>query len=150
GAGISQLTHKTIDFGASDAPMNESQTQEAGAEVLHIPITAGAVAMSYNLPGFNDSLKMTPTIIADVFLGKIKKWNDPVIAAVNPGVNIPAMDIVVVHRSDGSGTSAIFTSYLSKVSEEWESKVGTGTAVNWPIGLGGKGNEGVSGLVKQT
>ncbi|WP_224068996.1 phosphate ABC transporter substrate-binding protein PstS [Arachidicoccus terrestris] len=150
GAGISQLTHKTIDFGASDAPMNETQMKAVQGDVLHIPVTAGAVVISYNLPGFTDSIKLTPGIVADIFLGKIKKWNDPVIAAVNPNVVLPAIDIVVAHRSDGSGTSAIFTSYLSKISPEWNSKVGNGTSVNWPIGLGGKGNEGVSGLVKQT
>ena len=150
GAGISQLTHKTIDFGASDAPMNEAQMKEVSGDVLHIPITAGAVVISYNLPGFKDSLKFTPDIVANIFLGKIKKWNDPLIAAANPGVKLPATDVVVAHRSDGSGTSAIFTSYLTKVSPEWSSKVGTGTSVNWPIGLGGKGNEGVSGLIKQT
>lgn len=150
GAGISQLTHKTIDFGASDAPMNETQMKAVGSDVLHVPVTAGAVVISYNLPNFKESLKFTPEVVADIFLGKIKKWNDPKIAAANPGVNLPATDIVVAHRSDGSGTSAIFTSYLSKVSADWKTKVGSGTSVNWPIGLGGKGNEGVSGLVKQT
>ena len=150
GAGISQLTHKTIDFGASDAPMNEEQSKAVEGEVLHIPVTAGAVVISYNLPDFKGDLKFTPAIVADIFLGKITKWNDPAIAAANPGLTLPATDIVVAHRSDGSGTSAIFTSYLSKVSTEWESKVGTGTSVNWPVGLGGKGNEGVSGLIKQT
>lgn len=150
GAGISQLTHKTIDFGASDAPMNDEQMKTAQADILHIPVTAGAVVISYNLPGFKQSLKFTPEIVAAMFLGKIKKWNDPLIAAANPGVELPATDLVVAHRSDGSGTTAIFTSYLVKVSPEWSSKVGAGTSVNWPIGLGGKGNEGVSGLIKQT
>jgi phosphate transport system substrate-binding protein len=150
GAGISQLTNKTIDFGASDAPMNGKQDTAAAATVLHIPITAGAVVISYNLPGVKDTLKFTPDIIAGIFLGKITKWNDPAIAAANPGVQLPATTMVVAHRSDGSGTTAIFTSYLSKVNADWQTKVGAGTAVNWPVGLGGKGNEGVSGLIKQT
>nr|WP_294900247.1 phosphate ABC transporter substrate-binding protein PstS [uncultured Pedobacter sp.] len=150
GAGISQLTHKTVDFGASDAPMNVSQMKDAPGDVLHIPITAGAVVISYNLPDVKDTLKFTPDVLANIFLGKITKWNDAQIAAVNPGVKLPATAIVVAHRSDGSGTSAIFTSYLSKVNQDWSTKVGSGTSVNWPIGLGGKGNEGVSGLIKQT
>lgn len=150
GAGISQLTSKTVDFGASDAPMNAEQEAAAGAAVLHIPITAGAVCISYNLPEVKDSLKFTPDILANIYLGKIIKWNDPKIAAANPNVKLPSTAIVVTHRSDGSGTSAIFTSYLAKVSDEWSTKVGSGTSVNWPAGLGGKGNEGVAGLVKQT
>jgi phosphate transport system substrate-binding protein len=150
GAGISQLTNKTVDFGASDAPMNGKQDTAAGAQVLHIPITAGAVVISYNLPDVKDTLKFTPDIIANIYLGKITKWNDAAIAAANPGVKLPSTTIVVAHRSDGSGTTAIFTSYLSKVSAEWQTKVGYGAAVNWLVGLGGKGNEGVSGLVKQT
>lgn len=150
GAGISQLTHKTIDFGATDAPMNESQERDAGAEVLHIPITAGAVVLSYNLPEVKESLKFNPDIIAGIFLGKIKKWNDPQITAINPGQALPDRDIVVAHRSDGSGTTSIFTGYIATVNAEWKERVGQGTSVNWPTGLGGKGNEGVSGLVKQT
>jgi len=150
GAGISQLTNKTVDFGASDAPMNSKQDSAAVTPVLHIPVTAGAVVISYNLPEIKETLQFTPEIIANIFLGKITKWNDAAIAAANPDVKFPATPIVVAHRSDGSGTSAIFTSYLSKVSPEWQTKVGAGTAVNWPVGLGGKGNEGVSGLVKQT
>jgi len=150
GAGISQLTNKTIDFGASDAPMNGKQDSAAGATVLHIPVTAGAVVISYNLPEVTEVLKFTPAVIANIFLGKITKWNDPAIAAVNPNVKLPATAIVVARRSDGSGTTAIFTSYLSKISPEWQSKIGAGTAVNWAVGLGGKGNEGVAGLVKQT
>lgn len=150
GAGISQLTHKTVDFGASDAPMNEEQEQAAGADILHIPVTAGAVVISYNLPEIKDTLKFTPEILSNIFLGKITKWNDAQIVAVNPNVKLPATSVVVAHRSDGSGTSSIFTTYLSKVSPEWDSKVGKGTSVNWPVGLGGKGNEGVSGLIKQT
>jgi len=150
GAGISQLTHKTVDFGASDAPMNAEQEQAAGGRVLHIPVTAGAVVISYNLPEVKDTLKFTPSILAGIFLGKITKWNDPQIAAANPGITLPATHIVIAHRSDGSGTTNIFTDYLSKISEDWKSKVGAGTAVNWPVGLGGKGNEGVSGLIRQT
>jgi len=150
GAGISQLTNKTIDFGASDAPMNSKQDSAAAAPVLHIPVTAGAVVISYNLPDVKETLKFTPDIIANIFLGKITKWNNPAIVAVNPDIKLPATPIVVAHRSDGSGTTAIFTSYLSKVNAEWQSKTGAGTAVNWAVGLGGKGNEGVSGLVKQT
>ena len=150
GAGISQLTNKTVDFGASDAPMNSKQDSAAVAPVLHIPVTAGAVVISYNLSEVKETLKFTPDIIANIFLGKITMWNDHAIAAANPGVKLPATPIVVAHRSDGSGTTAIFTSYLSKVSPDWQTKVGAGTAVNWPVGLGGKGNEGVSGLVKQT
>jgi len=150
GAGISQLTNKTVDFGASDAPMNSKQESAAAAPVLHIPITAGAVVISYNLPNVKDTLKFTPDIIANIFLGKITKWNDAAIVAANPSIKLPAIPIVVAHRSDGSGTSAIFTSYLSKISPEWQNKIGSGTAVNWAVGLGGKGNEGVSGLIKQT
>jgi len=150
GAGISQLTHKTVDFGASDAPMNAEQEQAAGGTVLHIPVTAGAVVLSYNLPNVKDTLKFAPSVLAGIFLGKITQWNAPEIATLNPGIALPATHIVVAHRSDGSGTTNIFTDYLSKINEEWKSKVGTGTAVNWPVGLGGKGNEGVSGLIRQT
>ena len=149
GGGILQLTNKTLDFGASDAPLNEEQTTNMGAPALHIPMCAGAVVISYNLPQVKDTLKITPEVLADIFLGKINKWNDAKIAAVNPGVNLPAVSIIIARRSDGSGTTNIFTDYLSKVSEEWKSKVGKGSAVNWPAGLGGKGNEGVAGLVKQ-
>ncbi|HVZ55554.1 MAG TPA: phosphate ABC transporter substrate-binding protein PstS, partial [Chitinophagaceae bacterium] len=150
GGGILQLTNKTVDFGASDAPLNPSQDSAAGAPVLHIPVTAGAVVISYNLPTVKDTLKLTPALIADIFLGKITKWNDAQIASANPGVTLPATPILVAHRSDGSGTTNIFTTYLTKVSPEWESKVGKGNSVNWPTGLGGKGNEGVAGTVKQT
>jgi len=150
GGGILQLTNKTVDFGASDGPMNADQTAKIGAPVLHIPMVSGAVVLTYNLPGDNNGIVLTPDVIADIFLGKITKWNDPRIISKNKGVNIPALPILVAHRSDGSGTTAIFTSYLSKVSPEWLAKAGQGSAVNWPIGLGGKGNEGVSGLVKQT
>ena len=149
GGGIRQLTNKTVDFGGSDAIMSDKDLQEAGAPVLHIPTCAGAVVVTYNLGG-DPQLKFTPDIIADLFLGKIKKWNDPRLTAINPEVKLAGTDITVVHRSDGSGTTAIFSSYLSKVSTEWREKVGAGPSLNWPAGLGGKGNPGVAGLVKQT
>jgi phosphate transport system substrate-binding protein len=150
GGGILQLTNKTVDFGASDGPLNDDQTTKMGVPVLHIPQASGAVVITYNLPGDNNNINLTPDIIADIFLGKIKSWSDPRIISINKGVNIPAFPILVAHRSDGSGTTNIFTNYLSKVSPEWKTKVGSGGAVNWPAGLGGKGNEGVAGLVKQT
>jgi phosphate transport system substrate-binding protein len=150
GGGILQLTNKTVDFGASDAPMNAEQEAKAAAPVLHIPMISGAVVLSYNLPGITDTLKLTPALIANIFLGNIQAWNDPQIAAVNPNIKLPNTPLIIAHRSDGSGTTNIFTTYLSKVSPEWKTKVGTGSSVNWPKGLGGKGNEGVSGLVKQT
>jgi len=150
GGGILQLTNKTVDFGASDGPMNDDQTKKIAAPVLHIPMVSGAVVITYNLPGDNNGIVLTPDVIADIFLGKIKNWSDPRIVKLNKGVPIPALPILVAHRSDGSGTTNIFTNYLSKVSPEWSTKVGSGGAVNWPSGLGGKGNEGVSGLVKQT
>lgn len=150
GGGILQLTNKTVDFGDSDGPLNDEQTKKMGVPVLHIPMCAGAVVISYNLPGVRDTLNMTPDVIADIYLGKIKKWNDPRIAAINKGVELPGFPILVARRADGSGTTAIFSNYLSKVSSEWKAKVGEGTAVNWPAGLGGKGNEGVAGVIKQT
>lgn len=150
GAGISQLTNKTVDFGATDAPMSGKQDSALSAPAIHIPVTAGAVVLSYNLPEVKVALQLTPAVIADIFLGNIKNWNDPKIAAINKGVTLPATAILIAHRSDGSGTTNIFTTYLSKVSEEWNSKVGKGSAVNWPAGIGGKGNEGVAGLIKQT
>src|SRR5450631_1544146 len=150
GAGISQLTNKTVDFGASDAPMNGKQDSALPAPALHIPVTAGAVVLSYNLPEVQGSIQLTPSVLADIFLGNLTTWNDARIAAINKGVKLPTTAILIVHRSDGSGTSNIFTTYLSKVSEQWNTKVGKGSAVNWPIGLGGKGNEGVAGLIKQT
>lgn len=150
GGGILQLTNKTVDFGDSDAPLNDEQTQKIGAPVLHVPMCSGAVVISYNLPEVKDTLNITSEVLADIYLGKITKWNDAKIAAINKGVKLPATPIVVAHRSDGSGTTNIFTDYLSKVNDEWKSKVGKGTSVNWPAGLGGKGNEGVSGLIKQT
>jgi phosphate transport system substrate-binding protein len=150
GAGISQLTSKTVDFGASDAPMNGKQDSLVTSPVIHIPITAGAVALSYNLPEVKDTLKLSPEVVAGMFLGTITKWNDPKIVALNKGVKLPATSIVIAHRSDGSGTTNIFTTYLSKVSPDWMTKVGKGSAVNWPVGLGGKGSEGVAGQIKQT
>src|SRR6266498_6022299 len=131
GGGILQLTNKTVDFGASDAPLNDEQTQKIGADVLHIPMCAGAVVLSYNLPSIKDTLKFTPDLIAAIFLGKIKKWNDPQIAAQNAGAQLPDMPVIITHRSDGSGTTNIFTTYLSKVNAEWQSKVGKGSSVNW-------------------
>jgi phosphate transport system substrate-binding protein len=150
GAGISQLTSKTVDFGASDAPMNGKQDSAASAPVLHIPVTAGAVVLSYNLPEIKDTLLLSPAVLADIFLGTITKWNDPKIAAINKGVKLPGTSILIAHRSDGSGTTNIFTTYLSKVSPDWTTRVGKGSSVNWPTGLGGKGSEGVAGLIKQT
>lgn len=149
GGGQKQILAQTVDFGASDGPMSDANLAKAPGKLLHIPTVAGAVVMTYNLPG-DPTLKLDGTIIADIYLGKITKWNDPKIAALNSGANLPDTDIVVVHRSDGSGTTYIFTNYLSKVSSEWKSKVGNDTSVNWPAGLGGKGNQGVSGQVKQT
>lgn len=150
GGGILQLTNKTVDFGDSDAPLNEEQSKKIGADVLHIPMCSGAVVLSYNLPELKDTLKLNPEIIANIFLGNIKSWNDVQIAEVNTGVQLPNTPIVIAHRSDGSGTTNIFTTYLSAVNPEWSSKVGKGSSINWPAGLGGKGNEGVAGLVKQT
>ncbi len=149
GGGIRQLTNKTVDFGGSDAIMSEADLKEASAPVLHIPTCAGAVVLTYNLPG-NPQLKFTPDVIEDLFLGKIGKWNDRRLSDINPGVRLPEMNVTVVHRSDGSGTTFIFSDYLSKVSREWKERVGAGTSLNWPTGLGGKGNPGVAGLVKQT
>ena len=150
GGGILQLTNKTVDFGASDGPLNDEQTAKIGVPVLHIPQASGAVVIMYNLPGTANNINLTPDIIANIYLGNIKIWNDPKITSINKGVSIPALPILVAHRSDGSGTTAIFTNYLSKVSPDWKAKVGTGGSVNWPAGLGGKGSEGVAGLVKQT
>src|SRR5881409_1509418 len=149
GGGQKQILAQTVDFGASDGPMSDENLSKAPGKIIHIPTVAGAVVMTYNLPG-NPALKLDGETIADIFLGKIKKWNDPKIAASNPGAKLPENEIVVVHRSDGSGTTFIFTDYLSKISSEWKSKAGNNTSVNWPTGIGGKGNEGVSGQVKQT
>ncbi len=150
GGGIRQLIDKTVDFGASDGPMNDDQLKQASVPILHFPTVLGADVPSYNVPGLSAELNFTPEAIAGIFLGKITKWNDPAIASANPGVKLPSDDIVVVHRSDGSGTTYIWTDYLSKISPEWQSKVGKATSVNWPVGLGGKGNEGVAGLIEQT
>jgi phosphate transport system substrate-binding protein len=154
GAGIKQVTEGTVDFGASDGPMNEEQLkafqEKRGSEILHFPTVLGAVVPTYNVQGVNTALNFTPEALAGIYLGKITKWNDPALTGPNKGVNLPSQDIVVVHRSDGSGTTYIWTDYLSKVSDEWKSKVSKSTSVNWPVGLGGKGNEGVTGLVKQT
>jgi phosphate transport system substrate-binding protein len=150
GGGILQLTNKTVDFGGSDAPLNAEQAKKIGVPVLHIPMASGAVVVTYNIPGVAAGLKLTGKDLADIYLGKITKWNAPEIVASNKGAKLPDLPIVVIHRSDGSGTSFIFTDYLTKVNEEWAKKIGKASAVNWPAGLGGKGNEGVAGLVKQT
>jgi phosphate transport system substrate-binding protein len=154
GGGIKQVTEGTVDFGATDGPMNADQLKDfqakRGTGVLHFPTVLGAVVVIYNIPEISDSLNFDSDTIANIFLGKITKWDDPAIKATNPKVKLPNTDIVVVHRSDGSGTSYCWTDFLSKASPEWKSKVGNGTSVNWPVGLGGKGNEGVSGQVKQT
>jgi phosphate transport system substrate-binding protein len=149
GGGQKQILAQTVDFGASDGPMSDDNLSKAPGKILHIPTVAGAVVLTYNLAG-NPSLKLDADIIAGIYLGQIKKWNDPKLAALNSGAKLPDQDIVVVHRSDGSGTTFIFTDYLSKVSSEWKQKAGNNTSVNWPTGIGGKGNEGVSGQVKQT
>jgi phosphate transport system substrate-binding protein len=149
GGGQKQIMAQTVDFGASDGPMSDDNLAKAPGKILHIPTVAGADVVAYNLPG-DPALKFDSETIAGVFLGSIKKWNDPKLTALNPGVKLPDQEIVVVHRSDGSGTTYIWTDYLSKVSPEWKQKVGTNTSVNWPTGLGGKGNEGVAGQIKQT
>jgi phosphate transport system substrate-binding protein len=150
GGGIKQLKEQTVDFGASDAPMKDEDLKTAPGEIVHVPTVLGAVVITYNLQGISQPLRFSPEVVADIFLGKIKQWNDPKLGADNPGVTLPASNITVVHRSDGSGTSAVFTDYLSKVSAEWKDKVGSGTSPSWPIGMGGKGNEGVTGQVKST
>jgi len=150
GAGIRQITERTVFFGASDGPMTPDQLTAAPGKILHLPTVLGAVVPIYNIEGVSAALKFTGPVLADIFLGKITKWNDPAIAKANPGVNLPATDITVAHRSDGSGTSYIWVDFLAKVSPEWKQRVGVATSVNWPTGVGAKGNEGVSGLVKQT
>ncbi|HEY6839508.1 MAG TPA: phosphate ABC transporter substrate-binding protein PstS [Geobacteraceae bacterium] len=150
GGGIKQITAQTVDFGASDKFLSDDELKAAPGKLLHIPTVMGAVVVTYNLPGVAKGLKLKSEVVADIFLGKITKWNDPRIAGDNPGVKLPSKPIIVVHRSDGSGTTSIFTDYLSGVSPEWSKKVGKGTAVKWPVGLGGKGNEGVAGQVKTT
>jgi phosphate transport system substrate-binding protein len=150
GGGIQQIQSQTIDFGASDAPMSNDDLKKAPGDILHIPTVLGAVVITYNLEGVAQPLRFSPDVITDIFLGKIKRWDDARIKADNPNVALPAMNISVVHRSDGSGTTAVFTDYLSKVSPEWKQKPGAGKSVDWPVGIGGKGNEGVSGQIKQT
>lgn len=150
GGGIRQVTAGTVDFGASDMPMTDKQLQDAkGLHILNIPTVLGAVVPAYNIPGVTGEVKFTPDALSGIFLGKISKWNDKAITSANPGVNFPDKDIIVVHRSDGSGTTFIWTDYLSKVSPEWKSQVGADTSVKWPLGMGGKGNEGVAGMVRQ-
>ena len=148
GGGIKQLENKTVDFGASDAPLSDEELKEMPAPVIHIPTCLGAVMITYNLEG-NPQLKLTPDVIASIFLGKITKWNDPQLTSLNPGVKLPAMAITVIHRSEASGTTYIFSDYLSKVSPAWNVKPGKGKALNWPVGIGAKGNEGVGGMIKQ-
>jgi phosphate transport system substrate-binding protein len=151
GGGVRQISEQTVDFGASDGPMSDEELAKAkGGPILHIPTVLGADVITYNVPGVTAVLKLTPSVIADIFMGRIKKWNDTRLASLNPGVTLPNQDILVVHRSDGSGTTYIFTDYLDKVSPAWHTGVGKGKEVKWPVGLGGKGNEGVSGQVKQT
>src|SRR5271163_4659631 len=151
GGGIRQLQAGTVDFGASDGPMTDEQLAQSKFKILHFPTVLGAVVPTYNIAGVAGELNFTQKALAGIYLGTITKWNDPEIAKANSGVNLPSADIVVIHRSDGSGTSYIWTDFLSKVSDDWKTKVGkANTSVNWPVGLGGKGNEGVTGLVKQT
>ncbi len=149
GGGIRQVLAGTVDFGASDGPMTDEQLSQAKTKILHIPTVLGAVVPAYNIPGVTGEVKFTPQALAGIFLGKITSWNDPALVSANPGVNFPNQPIVVVHRSDGSGTTFIFTDYLSKVSPEWQSGPSKGTSVKWPVGLGGKGNEGVAGMIRQ-
>ncbi len=149
GGGIRQVLAQTVDFGASDGPMTDEQLAQAKTKILHIPTVMGAVVPAYNVPGVSTELKFTPEALAGIFLGKITTWNDPAIAKANPGVNLPNQTIIVIHRSDGSGTTYIFTDYLSKVSSDWQNGPGKGTSVKWPVGLGGKGNEGVAGMIRQ-
>jgi phosphate transport system substrate-binding protein len=150
GGGIRQITARTVQFGATDGPMSNEQLAEAKDPILHVPVTLGAVAVAVNLPEVTKTLDLTGVVLADIFLGKITRWNDPAISATNKGVVLPDRAIAVAHRSDGSGTTYIFVDYLAKVSPEWKNKVGVATSVNWPVGLGAKGNEGVAGTVKQT
>jgi len=149
GGGIRQLLEGTVDFGASDGPMTDEQLAEAKVKILHVPTVLGSVVPAYNIPGVTQELKFTPDVLAGIFLGTIKNWNDPAIAKANPGVKFPSQEIVVAHRSDGSGTTYVFTDYLSKVSPAWQKTVGKGTSVKWPSGIGGKGNEGVAGTILQ-
>ncbi|RPI56623.1 MAG: phosphate ABC transporter substrate-binding protein PstS [Acidobacteria bacterium] len=150
GGGIRQLIERTVFFGASDQPMTDEMLAKAPAPILHFPTVLGAVVPVYNIEGLSTQIKFTGPILADIFLGKITRWNDPALAKINPGVSLPSGTITVVHRSDGSGTTFVWVDYLSKISPEWKQKVGASSSVNWPVGVGGKGNEGVAGLVKQT
>jgi phosphate transport system substrate-binding protein len=150
GGGIRMFSEGTVDFGASDMPMTDEQIGKFKSKPLHFPTVLGGIVLTYNIPGVTQDLKFTPEALAGIYLGKINKWNDPELTKANPGVKLPVNEIVVAHRSDGSGTSFVFTDYLSKVSPEWKSKVGSSTSVQWPVGIGGKGNEGVTGIVKQT
>ncbi len=149
GGGIRQVLAGTVDFGASDGPMTDEQLAQAKTKILHVPTVLGAVVPAYNIPGVNAEIKFTGEALAGIFLGKVTAWNDPAITGANPGVNLPNQPIIVIHRSDGSGTTYIWTDYLSKASSDWKSQVGTGTSVRWPLGLGGKGNEGVAGMIRQ-
>lgn len=149
GGGIRQVLAGTVDFGATDGPMTDEQLGQAKSKILHIPTVLGADVPAYNIPGVSEELKFTPEVLANIFLGKITSWNDAAIAKANPGVNLPNQPVIVIHRSDGSGTTYIWTDYLSKVSSDWKNQVGKGTSVKWPVGLGGKGNEGVAGMIRQ-
>ena len=149
GGGIRQVLAGTVDFGATDGPMTDEQLAQAKSKILHIPTVLGADVPAYNIPGVTEELKFTPELLANIFLGKITSWNDAAIAKANPGVNLPNRPVIVIHRSDGSGTTYIWTDYLSKVSSDWKNQVGKGTSVKWPVGLGGKGNEGVAGMIRQ-
>jgi phosphate transport system substrate-binding protein len=149
GGGIRQVLAGTVDFGATDGPMSDEQLAQAKSKILHVPTVLGANVPAYNIPGVTAELKFTPEALAGIFLGKIASWNDPAIATANPGVSLPNQPIIVIHRSDGSGTTYIWTDYLSKVSPDWQSQVGKGVSVRWPVGLGGKGNEGVAGMIRQ-
>ena len=150
GGGIRQLLAGTVDFGATDGPMTDEQLQQSKVKILHLPTVLGAVVATYNVAGSPRDLRFTPEALSGVFMGTVTRWNDPALAKANPGATLPAADIIVVHRSDGSGTTYVWTDYLAKVSEPWRTKVGRNTSVNWPVGLGAKGNEGVAGLVAQT
>ena len=149
GGGIRQVLAGTVDFGASDGPMTNEQLAETKTKILHVPTVLGAVVPAYNVPGVTTEIKFTPEALAGIFLGRVTSWNDPALTGANPGVNLPNQPIIVIHRSDGSGTTFIFTDYLSKVSPDWQSQVGKNTSVKWPVGLGGKGNEGVAGMIRQ-
>jgi len=149
GGGIRQVIEGTVDFGATDGPMSDEQLGQAKVKILHLPTVLGAVVPAYNIPGVSGEIRFTPQALAGIFMGAVRNWRDRAISAANPGLHLPDQPIVVMHRSDGSGTTFVFTDYLSKVSPEWKTKVGAGTSVNWPVGLGGKGNEGVAGLIRQ-